>query len=83
MPCSSVYRGALPSNWDGDEESPDNAEQPHHLTGGVCWEVGRYRECHRKLPPCSISNVGFRVSAHSDIRNTTSEIESGKGENVR
>ena len=83
MPCSSVYRGAIPSNWHGDEESPDNAEQPHHLTGGVCREVGGHRECHRKLPPHWISDVGFRISEHAEISNPTSEIQWGKGENVR
>jgi hypothetical protein len=36
-----------------NEESPDNAEQPHHLTGGYRASKGRgNREGHRKKPPC-------------------------------
>ena len=35
-----------------NEESLDNAEQPHHLTGGYCASKGRgNREGHRKKPP--------------------------------
>jgi hypothetical protein len=47
-----------------NEESLDNAEQPHHLTGGCRTSKGRgNREGHRKKPPCDfglgISDFGI------------------------
>ena len=46
----------------GNEESPDNVEQPHHLTGGISNAQAEERQrVSQKITACWLLVVGYRL----------------------
>ena len=73
----------------GNEESPDNVEQPHHLTGGISNAQAEERQrVSQKITACWLLVIGYWLSVYwfAPITNnqyTNNQYPTSKGENVR